>query len=57
MLMGENVRRLGVEKEKDVKKDFDAVYDKYKKKAEGEGYDGEIRVSRERGKVIFFVVI
>lgn len=55
--MEERVRRLGVEKEKEVKKDFDAIYDKYKKKAEEEGYDGEIKMSREKGKVVFFVVL
>ncbi len=57
MIMEERVRKLGVEKEKEVKKDFDAIYDKYKKKAEEEGYDGEIRTSREKGKVVFFVVL
>lgn len=55
--MEERVRKLGVEKEKEVKKDFDAIYDKYKKKAEDEGYDGEIKMSREKGKVVFFVVL
>jgi len=55
--MEERVRKLGVEKEKEVKKDFDAIYDKYKKKAEEEGYDGEIKMSREKGKVVFFVVL
>jgi len=55
--MEERVRKLGVEKEKELKKDFDALYDKYKKKAEKEGYDGEIKFSREKGKVVFFVVL
>lgn len=56
-IMEELVRKLGVEKEKELKKDFDAIYDKYKKKAEDEGYDGEIKMSREKGKVVFFVVL
>jgi len=55
--MGENVRRLGVEKQKDVKADFNTIYDKYKKKAEADGYNGEIRFSKEKGKVVFFVVL
>ena len=55
--MGENVRRLGVEKQKDVKADFNTIYDKYKKKAEADGYNGEIRFSKEKGTVVFFVVL
>jgi predicted HAD superfamily hydrolase len=55
--MEERVRKLGVEKEKEVKKDFDTIYDKYKKKAEDGGYNGEIKIKKERGKVVFFVVL
>jgi hypothetical protein len=56
-IMGESVRKLGTEKLKDVDSNFDDIYDKYKKKAEAEGYYGELRFSKEHGKVVIFVVL
>lgn len=55
--MSEHLRKLGVEKMKEVTNDFDTIYDKYKKKAEADGYDGELKFKREHGKVVIFVVI
>lgn len=55
--MANNVRKLGIEKKVNVDKDFDHYYDIYKMKAEEQGYNGEIKMKRERGKVIFFVVL
>ena len=55
--MDEHLRKLGVEKMKVVSADFDAIYDKYKRKAKDSGYNGEIRIKKEHGKIIFFVVI
>ncbi len=55
--MAETVKKLGVEKKKLVDADFDTYYDKYKTKAEAEGYNGEIRFSKEKGKIVFFVVL
>jgi hypothetical protein len=53
--MGEYVRKIGSEKKTLVDKDFDYYYDYYKKKAEDSGYYGELKFSKERGKIIFFV--
>ena len=55
--MEKRVRKLGVEKKIDFSIDFDAIYDKYKKKAEDEGYDGDLKFRREHGKVIIFVIL
>ena len=55
--MEERVRRLGIEKKKDVDTDFDAIYDKYKKKATDEGYNGELKFRKEKGNVVIFVVL
>tara|TARA_B100000927_G_scaffold110466_1_gene89204 strand:- start:2058 stop:2231 length:174 start_codon:yes stop_codon:yes gene_type:complete len=50
-----HVRRLGTEKKSDVDEDFDKYYDMYKNKSEEQGYSGEIKVLKERGKIIFYV--
>jgi len=55
MNMSEYVRKIGSEKKSLVDKDFDYYYDYYKKKAEDGGYYGELKFSKERGKIIFFV--
>ena len=53
--MGEYVRNIGSEKKTLVDKDFDYYYDYYKNKAENDGYYGELKFSKERGRIIFFV--
>jgi hypothetical protein len=51
------LHKIGVEKIKVFEDNFDKVYDFYKEKAELEGYWGEIKFIKERGKVIIYVVI
>ena len=53
--MANNVRNLGIEKKVNVDKDFDHYYDMYKSKAEEQGYNGDIKVLKEHGKIIFYV--
>lgn len=53
----ERFKRLGSVKQKELDADFDSIYEKYRKKALDEGYTGEIRIVKEKGRVIFFVVI
>lgn len=53
--MGTYVKKLGTEKQKDVDTDFDAIFDKYKNKAESEGYFGDLKFQKERGKIVVFV--
>ena len=53
--MGDYVRKIGEVKKSLVDKNFDYYYDYYKKKAESNGYFGELKFSKERGKIIFFV--
>lgn len=50
-------KRLGSVKQKELNADFDSIYEKYRKKALDEGYTGELRLVKEKGRVIFFVVI
>jgi hypothetical protein len=51
------LRRIGQEKINVFEKNFDKVYDYYKQKAQSEGYFGEIKFIKERGKIIIYVVI
>jgi hypothetical protein len=53
--MGELVRKLGQEKIKYFEENFDMVYDKYRMKAQDEGYEGKIVFKKERGKMVIFV--
>lgn len=47
--------KLGIVKKKVFDKEFDAIYDQYKIKAELLGYDGEIKFIRERSKILIYV--
>ena len=53
----ERLRKLGSEKIKVLKADFDNMYEAYRKKAKDSGYDGELKFVREHGLVVIFVVI
>jgi len=53
--MGELVRKLGIEKVKDFKENFDEICDRYQSKATKEGYNGELLFKKEKGKMIIFV--
>lgn len=52
---GELVRKLGSEKLKDFKDNFDKVVDKYKMIAKATGYEGELVFKKEHGKMLVFV--
>lgn len=47
--------KLGIVKKKVFDKEFDAIYDQYKVKAELLGYNGEIKFIREHGKILIYV--
>jgi hypothetical protein len=49
------VRKLGVEKKSEFDKDLDGYIDKYSKKAKDKGYEGKLKFTKEKGKVIIFV--
>jgi hypothetical protein len=53
----ERYKKLGSEKQKDVNTNFDSIYEKYRLKALKEGFSGEIKFVKERGRVIIFVEI
>jgi hypothetical protein len=50
-------KKLGTEKKKDFNKDFDTHYEKYRKKANELGFEGELKFVKEHGKVLIYVVI
>lgn len=52
-----HLRKLGIEKAKDLTNDFDKLYEMYKKKAEEAGLNGELKFIREHGKVKIYVVL
>lgn len=51
------VRRIGIEKIKNMNNDFDNLYEKYKKKAIEMGYEGDLKYVKSHGKIEIFVVI
>jgi hypothetical protein len=55
--MEERVRRIGIEKIKDMNNDFDQLYEKYKKKAIEMGYEGDLKYVKSHGKIEIFAVI
>ena len=57
MIMGELVRKLGVEKNLNLAKDFDMIVDKYRKIADASGYHGELKFQKEGGFTVVFVQI
>lgn len=50
-------KKLGVIKQTELNKDFDAIYEKYKQMALILGHIKELRFIRERGKVVIYVEI
>jgi len=52
---GELVRKLGSEKLKDFKDNFDKVVDKYRQIANATGYEGELVFKKEHGNMLVFV--
>ena len=55
--MKERLKKLGIEKAKNLTKDFDNLYEVYKKKAVEAGYFGELRFIKEHGRVFIYVVL
>jgi hypothetical protein len=53
--MEKRVRKLGTEKQTDFDKNFDEYIDKYKSKAKEQGYEGKLKFTKERGRVVIFV--
>lgn len=57
MIMGELVRKLGVEKNLNLANNFDMIVDKYRKIADASGYHGELKFQKEGGFTVVFVQI
>ncbi len=55
--MEERVRRIGIEKVKDMNSNFYQLYEKYKKKAIEMGYEGGLKFVKSHGKIEIFVII
>ena len=53
----QRLRKLGIIKAKDLTKNFDELYEVYKKKAEEAGYTGELKFITEHGRVFIYVVL
>ena len=53
--MSDLVRKLGEEKLKHFKKDFDKMVDKYRMLADASGYKGDLVFKKEHGKMMIFV--
>lgn len=53
----EHYRRIGIEKSKDLNKDFDNLYELYKKKAIEMGCEGDLKFVKSHGKIEIFVII
>jgi len=51
------LRKIGIEKIKSFDKDFDGLYDFYKRKAEEMGYWGELKFIKERGKILIYTIV
>ena len=50
-------RTLGREKLRDIKKDSGSLFEKYRKKADDLGHTGQLRMKKEHGMLIFYVLI
>lgn len=53
-----HLRKIGVEKVKDLDKNFDSIIDKWTKKAyDLYKYEGELKLIKEKGKIIINIII
>ena len=50
-----NYLKLGTEKSKNMKINFDKIYDRYKNIAIDMGYDGEIIFLKEKSNVLIYI--
>ena len=55
--MSDLMKKLGSEKKSELQANFDAVYDKYKEKAELAGFMGEIKFITEGSTVSVYVIL
>lgn len=53
----ERLFRIGSENKKQFEQNFDELYDKYKKKAMDEGFEGELKFIIEKKKILIYVKI
>lgn len=53
----ERLKKLGIEKAKELNADFDNMYEIYKKKALEAGCEGELKFINEHGRVFIYVVL
>ena len=53
----QRLKKLGIVKAKDLTKNFDELYEVYKKKAVEAGHIGELRFIKEHGRVFVYVVL
>jgi hypothetical protein len=51
------LRKIGTEKVKFFDRNFDRLYDFYKRKAEEMNYRGDLKFIKERGKILIYTVI
>lgn len=51
------LKKLGIEKVKIFDNNFDEIYGRYEKKAKELGFYGELKIIKEHGKIIIYVVI
>lgn len=51
----ERYKKLGWVKEQNFRDHFDELYDRFKKKAEELGLEGELKFVEEHGKVLIYV--
>lgn len=52
-----HLRKIGIEKSKVLDKNFDQVYDFYKRKAEDMGYWGDLKFIKEKSRVFIYTII
>jgi hypothetical protein len=55
--MADLMKKLGSEKKSELQDNFDKVYDKYKEKAELDGFIGEIKFVIEGNLVLIYVIL
>jgi hypothetical protein len=55
--MADLMKKLGSEKKSELQANFDKIYDKYKEKAELDGFMGEIKFVTEGNIVLVYVIL
>ena len=55
--MADLMKKLGSEKKSELQVNFDAIYDKYKDKAESAGFMGELKFINEGNMVNVYVLL